>query len=137
MQAIDSLPEQDKQVVHAYLDGMSHKRIAKESGISYQASMNRLHRAKKNIAEKIKKLIHAFALLPKIFPFKKTVSGGILAMKIGTNIKVTVGVIGVLVLGFIGFDIVTHKPNVKTKRTPISIIEGIPCQVNSISFSDA
>ena len=117
MQAIDSLPEQDKQVVHAYLDGMSHAQIAKESGISYQASMKRLHRARKKIREKIKKLMHAIILFPKMYsPIKKIISGGIMAMKIGTTAKVTIGIISVMVAGFIGFQIVTRQPDVKAPK---------------------
>ena len=34
-------------------------------------------------------------------------------MKIGTSTKITIGVIGVIVAGFIGFQIVTHQPDVK------------------------
>jgi RNA polymerase sigma-70 factor (ECF subfamily) len=117
MQAIDSLPEQDKQVVHAYLDGMSHAQIAKESGISYQASMKRLHRARKKIRERIKKLMHAIILLPKMYsPIKKIISGGIMAMKITTSAKVTIGFLCVLVAGFIGFQIVTRQPDVKAPK---------------------
>lgn len=37
-------------------------------------------------------------------------------MKIGTTTKVTIGIISVLVAGFVGFQIVTYKPDVKSPK---------------------
>jgi len=113
MEAVEALPPKYREVVRAHIDGLSHAEISEQFGISVQASMNRLYRARKKIAAHVKDLLNAIIGLPKMLSVKKIISGGMLAMKIGTSAKVTIGVIGVLVAGFIGFQIATHQPDVK------------------------
>lgn len=114
MEAIELLPHKDREVLRAHIDGLSHMEISEKLGISYEASKSRLYRARKNIAEYAKDLLNTIFGLPKMLPVKKIISGGIMAMKIGTSAKVTIGVIVVLVAGFIGFQVVTRQPDVKS-----------------------
>ena len=114
MEAVEALPPKDREVVQAHIDGLNHAEISERFGISVQASTSRLYRARKKLAAQVKDLLNAIFGLPKMLPVKKIISGGILAMKIGTSAKVTIGVIGVLVAGFIGFQIVMRQPDVKS-----------------------
>jgi hypothetical protein len=68
--------------------------------------MSRLSRARKKILTHVRHLLYAFYKLP---PLKKMISGGITAMKIGTSIKLIISVIGIIVIGFIGFRVVIHQ----------------------------
>jgi len=103
MPAIRSLPNKDREVVQARIDGLDHKEISERFGISIQASMNRLHRARKQLADHIKGMLSVIFGLPNILNPKKIISGGIMAMKTGTATKVTIGIIGILILGSVGF----------------------------------
>lgn len=138
MEAVEALPMQYREVVRARIDGLDHSEIGERLNISAQASMNRLHRARKQLLAHLKDFLNAIFGLPKILfrlpctqqryllvehyraqgkqLFKNIISGGILAMKIGTTTKVTLCVISVLVAGFVGFQIVTHKPDVKSPK---------------------
>ncbi|MBM3243049.1 RNA polymerase sigma factor [Candidatus Poribacteria bacterium] len=116
MEAVEALPPKDREIVRAHIDGLNHAEISERFGISVEASMSRLYRARKKLAARMKDLLNAIFGLPKILPLKKIISGGIVAMKIGTSAKVTIGVIGVLAAGFIGFQIVTHQPDVKSPK---------------------
>jgi len=116
MEAVEALPMQYREVVRARIDGLDHSEIGERLNISAQASMNRLHRARKQLLAHLKDFLNAIFGLPKILSFKHIISGGILAMKIGTTAKVTLCVISVLVAGFVGFQIVTHKPDVKSPK---------------------
>ena len=116
IESIESLPRKDREVIRAHIEGLSHSEIGERLGISTQASKDRLYRVRKKIKAYVKDLLNAIFGLPKMLPFKKIISGGVLAMKIGTNAKVTIGVISVLVAGFIGFQIVTHQPDVKSPK---------------------
>jgi len=116
MEAVEALPPKDRDVVRAHIDGLNHAEISERFGISVEASMSRLYRARKKLAANVKDLLNAIFGLPRMLPVKKIISGGILAMKIGTKAKVTVGVIGLLVAGCIGFQAVTHQPDVKTPK---------------------
>jgi len=113
MKAVEALSPKDREVVRAHIEGLNHSEISERYGISAQASMNRLHRARKKIAVHLKELLNAIFGLPKMLAFKTIISGGILTMKIGTTTKVTIGVIGVLAAGFTGFQIATHQPDVE------------------------
>ena len=110
MDAIEALPVRDRQVVRARIDGLSHAEISRRFGISYRASLSRLYRVRRKLAEHLKGLYSMFGL-SKILHIKEIISGGIVAMKIGTGAKVTIGVIGVLVVGFVGFQIATQQPD--------------------------
>jgi len=104
MDAIESLPPKDRALIQAHIDGLNHSQISEQLGISIEASKSRLYRVRKKIAGCVKDLLNAIVCLPKMFasltddfvlrlPFKKIVSGGIEAMKIGTSTEVAIGVI--------------------------------------------
>jgi len=116
MEAIEALPNKEREVVRAHIDGLNHAEISERFSISISASMNRLSRARKKLAAHVRDLLYAIFGLPRMLPSKKIISGGMLAMKIGTSTKVTIGVIGVLLAGFIGFQTVTHQPDVKSSK---------------------
>jgi len=112
MEAIETLPPKDRAVIWAYMDGLSHEAISNKLGISYQASMSRLYRARRKITAHMSHLLSGVIGLPRMF-LKKTFSGGILAMKIGTSAKITAGAIGllaILIAGFISFRAPTKPP---------------------------
>jgi RNA polymerase sigma-70 factor (ECF subfamily) len=108
MGAIEALPTRDREVVQARIDGLSYREISDRSGISAEVAMNRLSRARKHLAEHMKGLLSAIFSLPKILSPKKIISGGITAAKAGTAAKVTVGIAGILVAGFIGLQLGTR-----------------------------
>jgi len=103
MEAVKALLDRDREVVQARIDGLSHTEISERFGISVQASMNRLSRARRRIAAHLKGLLNVIFGLPKTLPLKKLISGGITAMKIGIAAKVSIGVIVAVIVGFIGF----------------------------------
>ena len=116
MEAVNSLPKKDRELIRAYIDGSSHAEISEQFDISISASMTRLHRVRKKIIARMENILNAIFGLPKILSLKKAILGGFLAMKIGTSMKLTIGVIGVLVAGFVGFNVVTHQSDVKSPR---------------------
>jgi RNA polymerase sigma-70 factor, ECF subfamily len=125
MQAIRSLPDKDRQVVQARIDGLNHTEISERFGISIQASMNRLHRARKQLAEHIKGMLSVIFGLPNILNPKKIISGGIMAMKTGTATKITIGIIGILILGSVGFLVTKNQLNAnKASEEQIATIAG-------------
>ena len=112
METIETLPSKDRAVIWAYMDGLSHEAISDKLGISYQASMSRLYRARRKITAHVKHLLSGVIGLPRMF-LKKILSGGILAMNIGTSAKITAGAIGllaILIVGFISFRAPTQSP---------------------------
>lgn len=111
MEAIKALPAKDREVIQARIEGMSHSEISERFGISVQASMNRLSRARKTLSLQLRELLHLVFGLPGLLSLKKVISGGIIAMKIGTGMKVTIGIIIVLGAGFAGFHILTREPD--------------------------
>lgn len=106
MKAIKALPANDRKVIQARIDGLNHTEISKRFGITVQASMSKLSRIRKKICIHVKHLIYAFFGLPA---FKKVITGGIVAMKAGTTIKIATSIVGVIVLGFIGYQVVSHQ----------------------------
>ena len=92
MEAIESLPQEDREMIRARIDGLSHSEISEQFGISISASTTRLYRVRKKIKARMKDLLNAIVWLPKIPPFKKIISGGIEAMKIGTSKEVATGI---------------------------------------------
>ena len=56
MEAIEALPVRDRQVVRARIDGLSHAEISRRFGISRRASLSRLYRARKRLADHLKGL---------------------------------------------------------------------------------
>ena len=113
MEAIELLPQKDREVIQAHIDGLSHTEISERFGISYQASRSRLYRVRKNIAEYAKDLLNVIIGLPKMLSVKKIISGGILAMKIGTSTKITVGITSVLIAVLIGVFVTHHSSDDK------------------------
>jgi RNA polymerase sigma-70 factor (ECF subfamily) len=111
MEAIEVLPVQDRKIVQARIDGLSHREISERFGISIQSSLSRLYRARRTLSLQMRELLHLVFGLPGALSLKKVISGGIIAMKIGTGVKVTIGIIIVLAAGFAGFHIVTHEPD--------------------------
>ena len=93
MEAIESLPPKDREVIRAHIDGLNHSQISEQLGISIEASKSRLYRVRKKITGYVKDLLNAIVFLPKMPPFKKIVSGGVELMKIGTSTEVTTSII--------------------------------------------
>jgi len=102
MEAIESLPQEDREMIRARIDGLSHSEISEQFGISISASTTRLYRVRKKIKACMKDLLNAIVWLPKMQkathdfvlapPFKKIISGGIKAMKVGTSKEVATGI---------------------------------------------
>ena len=90
MEAIESLPEKDREVIQSRIEGLNHSEISERFGISIEASMSRLYRSRKKITAYVKDLLYAISAFPKIFPLKKIVSGGIIAMKVSVSAKYAV-----------------------------------------------
>ena len=68
MAAIESLPQKDRQVIKAYIDGLDHKEISRRMSISHRASINRLYRIRKEITQKVKHLLNGIAIPFKLLP---------------------------------------------------------------------
>ena len=47
MEAIETLPTRDREVIRARIDGLNHAEISEKFGISVQSSMSQLYRARK------------------------------------------------------------------------------------------
>jgi len=130
MEAIQALSAKDRAVVQARIDGLNHAEISERLGISVQASISRLYRARRKLAGHLKGLYSIFGL-SRILRCKEIISGGIVAMKIGTVAKIGIGIIGVLCIGFIGLRIIIYRPDAKpiptmetgNERSQESIIE--------------
>ena len=101
-QAIEALPQAERQIARAhYLEDASHDELVSRHDISYQSVSGRLFRAKRKLAKRLRHLLGG-VLVPPISTLKKISSGGLTAMKIGTASKITVGVIAIIALVFIG-----------------------------------
>ena len=100
--AMNTLPQKDRDIARAYyLDGASYDDLTRSHGLSYKAISFRLSRAKRTLAKRLKYLL-TVAFVPPATTLKKISSGGLTAMKIGTAPKITVGVIVIIALAFIG-----------------------------------
>jgi hypothetical protein len=90
MEAIESLPLKDREVIQARINGLNHSEISEQLDISISASMNRLYRARKKLAAHIKNLLCGIISLPKMLPrlcqgvppFQKIASEGEVATSI-------------------------------------------------------
>ena len=97
-----TLPEKDREIARAYyLDGASYEELIRRHGLSYKTISFRLSRAKRTLAKRLQYLLTG-AFVPPATTLKKITSGGFTAMKIGTVPKITVGVIAIVALVFIG-----------------------------------
>ena len=100
--AMNTLSQKDRDIARSYyLDGASYDDLIRAHGLSYKAISFRLSRAKRTLAKRLQYLLSA-AFVPPVISLKKISSGGLTAMKIGTAPKITVGVIGIIVIIFIG-----------------------------------
>ncbi|MBC8233652.1 sigma-70 family RNA polymerase sigma factor, partial [bacterium] len=102
MAAIESLPQKDRQVIKAYIDGLGHKEISQKTGLSYRASINRLYRIRKEITQKVKHLLSGIGIPFKSLSLKKCLEGGIVAMKIKASVKIGAIAIGAMAIIFAG-----------------------------------
>ncbi len=115
LQAIDRLPEKERQIIEAHLEGKSNQEIAQEQGVSYKAMTHRLYGAKRKVLERIKRLIMIFPPVPTKIYLKK---GAVISMKIGSVTKIGIGVLGIGLGGWILFNLVSPSG----EQTPDSSI---------------
>ena len=100
--AMGALSQKDRDIARAYyLDGASYEELIRTHGLSYKAISFRLSRAKRTLAKRLQYLLTG-AFVPPATTLKKIASGGFTAMKIGTVPKITVGLIAIIVIAFIG-----------------------------------
>ena len=100
--AMMTLSQKDREIARAYyLDGASYDELIRTHGLSYKAISFRLHRAKRTLAKRLKHLLSG-VFIPPATTLKNIGSGGLTGVKIGTVPKITVGVISILALAFIG-----------------------------------
>ena len=100
--AMSTLSQKDRDIAQAYyLDGASYDELIRTHGLSYKAISFRLSRAKRTLAKRLQYLLTG-AFVPPTITLKKISSGGFTAMKVGTVTKITVGVIAIIALVFIG-----------------------------------
>ena len=101
-QAIETLPQAERQIARAhYLEDASHDELVSRHDISYQSVSGRLFRAKRKLAKRLRHLLGG-VLVPPTTTLKNISSGGLTVMKIGTVPKITIGVIAIVALVFIG-----------------------------------
>ena len=99
----EALPQKDREIAQAfYLDGASYDELTSKHGLSYNAIAFRLSRAKRQLTKRLQYLLTGIFVTPTTV-FKKMYSGGLTAMKIGTVPKITVGIVVLIALIFIGF----------------------------------
>ena len=100
--AMETLSQKDREIARAYyIDGASYDELIRTHGLSYKAISFRLSRAKQMLTKRLRHLLSG-VFLPPATTLKKISSGGFTAMKIGTVPKITIGVIAVIALAFIG-----------------------------------
>ena len=100
--AMKTLSQKDREIARAYyLDGASYGELIRTHGLSYKAISFRLSRAKRTLTKRLRHLLSG-VFVPPATTLKKISSGGFTVMKIGTVPKITVGVIALIALVFIG-----------------------------------
>ena len=100
--AMNTLSQKDRDIARSYyLEGASYDELIRTHGLSYKAISFRLSRAKRTLAKRLQYLLNV-VFVPPAITLKKISSGGFTAMKIGTVPKITVGVIAIIVIIFIG-----------------------------------
>lgn len=101
--AMGALSDKDREIAHAYyLDGASYDELTSTHGLSYNAIAFRLSRAKRQITKRLQYLLTGIFVSPAM-TLKKFYSGGLTAMKAATVPKMTVGVVALIALIFVGF----------------------------------
>ena len=100
---METLPQKDREIAQAfYLEGASYDELTSKHGLSYNAIAFRLSRAKRQLTKRLQYLLTGIFVTPTTV-LKKMYSGGLTAMKIGTVPKITVGIVVLIALIFIGF----------------------------------
>ena len=100
--AMNTLSQKDRDIARSYyLEGASYDELIRAHGLSYKAISFRLSRAKRTLAKRLQYLLNV-VFVPPAITLKKISSGGFTVMKIGTAPKITVGVIAIIALAFIG-----------------------------------
>ena len=100
---IETLPQKDREIAHAfYLEGAGYDELTSTHGLSYNAIAFRLSRAKRQLVKRLQYLLTGIFVSPAM-TLKKFYSGGLTAMKAATVPKMTVGVVALIALIFIGF----------------------------------
>ena len=104
MQAIDGLPEMEKQLLkERYLDDASYAELQARHGLSYKALNMRLLRAKRKVREQVTKMLAGIAIFSWQDALKKMLLGGVETVKISAKVKIiAIGVGAVLILGGTG-----------------------------------
>ena len=124
--AMNTLSQKDRDIARAYyLGGASYDELIRTHGLSYKAISFRLSRAKRTLAKRLQYLLTG-AFVPPATTLKKITSGGFTAMKIGTVPKITVGVIAIVALVFIG-----SRQLLSPREDSSLSIAGKPMQSNS------
>ena len=120
MEAVELLPPIDREVVRARIDGLNHIEISERFGISVQASMNRLHRARKKLADHMKELLHGIFIIPRKLSSRIFVSGGVMVMKVGTGTKVVIGIAGIVAAILVGLQLASRGVDVQPSQVGVS-----------------
>lgn len=100
IESIEMLPVKDRKIIKARMNGLDHRSISNNFGISYQASMSRLSHARKRLSKHISHLMYSFFS----FDFLKKINlGGILTMKVGASSKMIIIAVGILLILSTGY----------------------------------
>jgi len=104
MQAIDELPETEKQILkERYLDDSSYAEMQAKHGLSYKALNMRLLRAKQKVRARVEKLLAGIGIFSWHDALNKMLLGGVEAVKIGIKTKLIVaGIALIIILGGTG-----------------------------------
>ena len=99
MQAIDELPETEKQILkERYLDDSSYAELQAKHGLSYKAINMRLLRAKQKVRARVEKLLAGIGIFSWQGALKKMLSGGVEAVKIGVKTKLIITGIAIIMV---------------------------------------
>ena len=85
IQAIEALPDAEKQVIRAFVDGLSHKEIGEQLDIAPQTSMNQLSRIRKRLLTGLKRRLHSIAALLQILTARRIIMK---LMKLSRQVKI-------------------------------------------------
>ena len=127
--AMETLSDKDREIARAYyLDGASYDELIQTHGLSYKAISVRLSRVKQKLARRLRHLLTAIFLPPAI-TLKQIYSGGLIAMKIGTAPKITVGAIGIISLLLVGVHQIILPKFGGSKNTASSVQTEAPSEL--------
>ena len=133
--AMGTLPEKDREIARSYyLDGASYDELIQTHGLSYKAISFRLSRAKRRLAKRLEHLLTGIFVTPAT-TLKQIYSGGLTVMKIGTAPKITIGVIGIITLLFIGF--IGSRQLLSSKDNRSASLEVVAPPPNTAAQTDA